>query len=261
MPAKTARSRPQASPAYDEASVLDRVAPHLAKLSEQELRQPNIEIAETVERVLHTVNAARPLAAELARLPGLDGDLIGRLLDSTLALRHYHARVEEFVFAPAPTVPPIKLGQHLRRKLQLTVELLSLYELMSDSVLTELSSGNSSAGVSADLKLLAAVLSKALPKIRNSCPLKDSDLAEARRIAAVLLNPDQERPELAEYEAARSARKRAFTLMLNTYGELRRGVCFLRPGADGDALVPALYRQAAMRGEHERHSRGARQSD
>jgi hypothetical protein len=115
------------------------------------------------------------------------------------------------------SVPTVKLAQHLRRKLQLTVELLSLYDLISSAPLSQLSSGISSAGVSANLQLLASALEEAFPTVRECCPLDESELVDARRLVARLLNPEEDRPEIVEYEAALHLRGGAFTLMTNAY--------------------------------------------
>jgi hypothetical protein len=95
-----------------------------------------------------------------------------------------------------------------------------------------------------DLGALARGFRERLPELEGKTGISDQELRQANHLMLRLLGAVATRKRMPdEVLAATDIRQRMYTLFCNTYGQVRRAVCFLRyDRGDADEFAPSLYR-------------------
>ena len=92
-----------------------------------------------------------------------------------------------------------------------------------------------------DLVSLAALFTQNWAVIENKTAISAQQVEEAATIGPALLVSLSERP-LKKQDAGTETRARAFTLLDQSYDEIRRAVAFVRwAEKDGHMIAPSLY--------------------
>jgi hypothetical protein len=231
----------------DEALVsaaYERVKTDLAAIKPEEFIQINLDIpsaVSTIIGVLPEVKALRPRFEK--ELPTFDLASFDKLEDYAWALSYAQTL---YLTATQPPDDLAELGPaatQLRERLLADARSLAHYGLVDSGQLAELKGANGTKNVAQDLQILAIALQANWANIEGKAPTVAADLDTALRMSARLMRIVGLREQgPAQLAAATDQRLRAFTLVLNTYDDVRRAVGYLRAHeGDADSIAPALH--------------------
>lgn len=112
-----------------------------------------------------------------------------------------------------------------------------------------LRSGNGYRNAASEVSGLMGLFRKHWPRIQGKSAITLEELTHANNLVANLLNALGEREDAPSASSeATVVRQRAYTMLLRAYGEVRRGVEFLRwSRGDADEIAPSLYLSRAAR--------------
>lgn len=239
-------SRPRAS---SPVGTLDRLAPQLLALDAGALVPLNAEPTRVLLVVLGALPRLRVLRPLLVETFGEAASCLDRLEPIAWALSEAHARS---LVTTAPDEVPRLAGQALdaRRLLLSEIRALSARKVVRARELPVLRGGNAPRSVAFDLLDLAQFLRARWPALQPHTRLPHTELDRAEALVDHLLEALGRRAHPLP-SAAADLRARAYTLLLQTYDEVRRMVAFVR-WREGDAtdLVPGWTRpvRTARRG-------------
>jgi len=203
----------------------------------------NLEPMGVVSVVLRAEPRIRGLRAEFERsLHDFNFELVDGLRDYALALFHTHTL---FLATAVPVRCPPELMQRAKPACARLLNFLNTCAhrgLVDQSRWTQLRGMKGYLNVAADLGLLASIAldTPAVRKFEDLLPpgeLKRSELL-ARELLAISGKQDVRKDALS---AARDSRARAFTKLMLSYAEARRGLTYVRaPYGDVDEFAPTL---------------------
>ena len=205
---------------------------------------PRVDIGRAVALVLGASTQVRPLRAEIVRrCPDTDITNLDRL--PTVALAAWYASLlAESEPEAAPTVAPlIAEARPLREKLLRAAELLAHYEIFDPDVVAEIRSGFGNLDTAEDLVKLARLFEEGGEAARDQSPVTEAMVERAAQLGASLVQAigEAKSTQTAAPEVV-GRRNAAFALLLETYGQVRRAVTYLRwSEGDADALAPSIY--------------------
>lgn len=226
------------------AEAYQRIEPEFAALKAEEVETPTLDIHAAVRTVLGALPEIRDLRAQLVKeLPAFDVAAFDKLEDYALALSRAHARYQIATTSPNELDEVIVEASKARERLVAAARGLALFGLFDGRKLDQLKHGNGHSNVAEDLQALSAAFEENWTKLEGKTPLTLESVKGASRLALRFTRlvglKEQGTPEQAE---ATDLRRRAFTLLLRTYEDVRAAVRFLRRREDdADSIVPTLY--------------------
>lgn len=218
---------------FDEMTALER----------DKLAPVNIDIPSVYTMGSGALAKCRAYREQLISLPFINKAWVEEAEDYLLALGHAQA------LHIAATTPPASLPE-------LYAQLLSLREiLLADSTalqkrglipgdkLKELRGPISHSATAFDVLALATILRASWTQIQGKTALTLAEIERAESLSDQLLSAVGERAATEEQIGAATVnRRRAFTLFVRAYDEVRRGLVYLRwHEGDADELAPSLY--------------------
>ncbi len=248
-------------------SAFDEALPAMQAIADDDVLVVNLDVPKLYTRVRGVLPKLFELRADLERLPDFDAQRIGQLDVFSRALAHAHALCLAS-HEPASELPALlaTAGQW-RQLLRMDARALIQRGLLPRGCLDKLRGRKGYKNVAFDLAALAALLQQHWPAIRGKTAVTLAELEQASTMAEQLLTA----VGLREHGSANQSqntelRRRAFTLVVTVYDQLRRNVTYLRWNeGDADAWLPSLYGRRAkktsarvrLRATEERGERGA----
>jgi hypothetical protein len=237
----------------------ERVLPELEALPEAAVLGINIDLPQAVTVALGALKSIAGQREAIARaLPEVDLAHLDKLETYALAAGHAHA-----AFMAASTVLPMKelaaQAVRLRQLLCSDAGALAKRGLIDGRRLSALNGPQGHLNLAFDLLALVALFRERWADVRSKTAVEASELDAAEVVADQLIARVNARMRPAPMLAvAADRRRRAFTLFVSTYDEVRRAISFLRwKHGDADSFVPSLYagRSSGRRRARERDPR------
>jgi hypothetical protein len=229
-------------PRFREA--FERLLPLVRAVPEAELLAIITDVKASVTTVLGAWAEIRNLRPEFVKqLPTFDIGVFDRLESCALALGFAHT---EYQTATEPSASLVALSDQvvkMRDLLLSEVNTLILRELVDPKAIKDLKGGTGYKNVAFDLFALANVFKKNWAKVSARTTLKSEDLDRAENLADKLVTTVglKEQAPVVSAEAVRD-RQAAYTLLMNTYEEVRLAIGFIRrKQGDVDSIAPSLY--------------------
>ncbi len=219
-----------------------RLKSELDALPAAEVRSINLNVSETIEVVLASLPRLEALRPAMTReLPTFDQGLLGKLEDCAQALKIAHARYTSV--PPKENEGALMQAKQLRKILIADAAALCAHGHLPASQLRKASPTFSYESMAQDLEYMVALFSAVLPSIQGKSAVCVADLDRANELIIQLRAAQSDRKSGTLIDAqAIDARNRAFTLLTNTYAEVRRVVIFLCANeADAASLMPRLF--------------------
>jgi hypothetical protein len=222
-----------------------RVLDDIRAMPANKLVPINIDIPTTVTTALGAWPQIRVLRPRVAELPHFDLAAFDKIEDYALALAlgYAHAR-HNIATTPAESLPELSVAAtSLRQWLLTDATSLAQRGLIDGERLKDLKGPNGYRNLSFDLERLAALLRDNWEQIGDKTPTTPPELDEAETLADRLLTAVGIRNQ-APATAAETAdiRQRAFSLLVNAYGQARRAIGYLRWQEDDlEQIAPSLY--------------------
>jgi hypothetical protein len=226
------------------AEAYERIKGELAALKAEEVETPTLDIQAAVRTVLGALPEIKGLRAQLVKeLPAFDVAAFDKLEDYALALSRAHARYQIATTSPDELDEVVVEASKARERLIAAARGLVLFGLFDSRKLEQLKHGNGHSNVAEDLQALSAAFEENWAALEGKTPLTLESVKGASRLGLRVTRlvglREQGTPEQAE---ATDLRRRAFTLLLRTYEDVRAAVRFLRRREDdADSIVPTLY--------------------
>jgi hypothetical protein len=229
-----------------------------AALAPQALAVVNLDIPAAVAAVIGAVPKLRAIRAELvAHIVGFDTRCVDRLEDYALGAGYAHAAWLSAAHPPS-LVDLNAEAIAARDTLHYDATALARRGLLDPARLTDLKGIIGYKNVAFDLMGLVQVLRESWPTIASKTAIQPAELERAAEVADRLVAAVGAREQSPSVAQTVSDRQRAFTLLVDAYDEVRRGVSFLRwHEGDADAIAPSLY---AGRGGSSTRTAKARES-
>jgi len=215
---------------------LERVRPRMARLEKDRLSSVNLEPFVAAAVVRGVIPGLLPLRKDLLETYAF------ALLQAETLYQAVTARSKAMAAL-------LREGFALRERLVADAHSLAERGLLPKPQLSKLTVPNGYRNIGADLLSLSTLLRGSWPTIASNTPITLAELDRAETMAEQLLAAiaSRQRRSVAA-NAAADDRKRAFTLMVNAYDEVRCAILYLRRHVgDADRITPSLYRKTKGR--------------
>jgi hypothetical protein len=249
QPKLTPRSkRPAGRSKREEArAAFLRIAPRLRSFDATEILRPNV----SVPRAAAIALAAEPKIAALSKqihseLPRFRIKLLRDLRPIALATWYAH-------ISPRPEIDEDRVkqlvteGAPLKRTLLLQAEALADRKLVSADRVTAIRTGRGHLDLANDLVALSQLFREHWPIVSTRVAIiEERELDRAAELGTALLEAlgarTVTRTEPNAQQQANDLRWRAFTLLAQTYDEIRAAVAYVRrKEGDAEGIAPSLY--------------------
>jgi hypothetical protein len=213
-------------------------------------------------RGIHTdpIGAANVVLSYLPRIQSLRDDIARSLPDFELGhIEHLEVYALTVIDAQTdtnvcvrrdPELPALaKRGFVLRGHFMASARALVRHKLFEPHQLKKLRRPSGYLNLTKDLLLFVVIFQHDWSRYENRCPITRADLMEAAHIAAEISRRAGSRERTPEaLREARDRRARAFTLLVESYNEVRAAVVFLRrKQGDANHYAPPLTRRKRRR--------------
>jgi hypothetical protein len=225
------------------AEAMGRIAPDLAKVSQEELTQVNLDLQEATGTILGVMPEVLALRERIVReLPAFDISYLDKLEDYTLALRFAHAAYQTATQPPDDLTELSDEAATLRARLLADATALSHHDLVDGRKLESLKGAKGIKNIAQDLQMLSQILQENWSQIQGKSAIVAEDLQTASRIATRLTRIVGVREQSpAQTEAVIEQRLRVFALTMRAYDEVRAAVAFVRRReGDSEEITPNL---------------------
>lgn len=228
-------------------SALESLAEQLSEVQESELIHINIDVVASVATALGILPKLEKLKDSIAKLPGLDSELLDGFETYAMALYEAHA---VYLAASQPTESLqvlVEQGTKMRDRLYADVQALVARELVSAQEIREVKTSNGYKALAMDLTLLTDAVQRRWSELKGKTAITLEEVMQAETAATQLLRAIGEKEQAPAVIAEASAqRARAFALFMRAYDEVRRAVTYLRwEEGDADTIAPSLYQARA----------------
>jgi hypothetical protein len=220
---------------------LDRVRAELEGLAGDRLSAVNVDVTGAAMVVLAAAAEARKLRpAMVLKFGEEDASAVDRL--ELVARAALAAAAEHMAYESGVDVGPLSdQACALRETLVLEVRSLVSRKRLPRGLLSVLRGAGSFRGQVADLLHLSGILRRGWTELGDFVGIEVADLDRAEALAAELAAAVGAR-DVGGQSPTAALRQRAFTLMANTYDDVRRMVSYLRwKDGDADAYTPSFY--------------------
>ncbi len=227
-----------------------RALPLALTLPVRELITINIDVPTAVTLVIGKLPKIQTLRAAIAiALPTFELVHVDELETYALATAHAHARYLAAAAAPQHFAPLVAQTTALRDMLHSDAVALDHRGLLNGRPLADFRRTSGYTNVAFELLGLTALLRRAWPEIAHKTALTLEELEEAERLGELLLGAVGSRAQRSRVvEEVIQLRQRMFTLLTQTWNQVRRAVSYLRwSERDVNVIVPSLYAGRARR--------------
>lgn len=212
-------------------------------LAQDDVKRVNLDIPTAGQTVLGVVSQLEPYRGALLALPGVSPKAVDQLESLTRAMVHAHTA---WTFASAPVFPIAELiekGNELRTKLLPAANYYAAYGHIGAGAVKEIKGGVSHRDLAMDLLGLATLLRTAVANADGKALVTVEQIDAVERIGEEIMAALGERQQTnVSATEASQLRDRAFTLFINAYNQVQRGITFVRWDADdAEQLTPSLY--------------------
>lgn len=223
-------------------SALEEIRAELAQLPEHELLHQNVVPVAALVTIRGVYRALMGLRAEMLRLPDFDIANLDRLELYALAFVGAQAHCDALRESNREPEAVKAEAEALRAQLHSDVKALVLRKVIPPQRIQKLSRRRGYEQVASDLLLLTAVFRCHFDAIAGKCATTEQELVRAEALAhSLTIVVSRRREPLEAVGDALEVRKRAFTLFMRAYSQVRRAVQYLRSEhGDADRLAPPL---------------------
>jgi hypothetical protein len=225
--------------------VLQQLAPELAKLEPDDLvTNVALDIPTAVSTVLGSLPEIRAQRDELAaKLPDFDPSALDKLEDYALALSAAHAALLAASQPSSELRAVVEEATEVRELLLSDATALVRRGLLSSESIADLKGPMGFRNISTDVFHLVEAIRARWADIESKSAITQQELDRAERLQQRLNRllglKDQQTPDI---NAASEQRRRALTLLLRAYDEVRRAITYLRwKTNDIDDIAPSLF--------------------
>jgi hypothetical protein len=226
--------------AYPEAfqSVLGEVR----ALPKEQVQICNLDIPYATTIVLGSLPEIMALRARvIEELPKFPIERFDKLETYTAAMAHAHTLFMAASLPPAPVTELVEQCSQIREVLLSDAQALAKRGIIDGSRLKELKGNNGYRYVAFDVFTLVQILRDNREKIQGKTAVEPGELERAQQVAQNLTKALGEREQApAKLESAADERNRAFTLFINTYGDVQHAVYYLEPQRV-DEIAPTVF--------------------
>ncbi len=223
----------------------ERVLAEILAVPENELLPITVDIVSSTTTVLGTlpeIKAMRPQIAEAWR--NFDFTRFDKLEDYALALTHANYI---YLGSAKPKRPLTELGSELsalRDRLLADAWCLANHGLINPERLKGCKASKSYRAIATDVLTIGGVFRDRWRDLAGKTPVTPEFLESAGKKALALMAAIGEKKQApAMMVEAAQVRKRAYTLFMSAYEEVRRAIVYLRGKfGDADQIAPSLYR-------------------
>lgn len=236
---KSAESIARPAPPGEASAAFTRVRDTILAVPDEQLVAINVDIPRAVSIVMGAIPAITEMMPELDQLLQLKHAKLTELRDYAFAAWFAH-------LAAAPTETEegkqalLDEAGPLRNDLLVAAEALAYKQQLDPVTVADIRAGGGNLDRANDLMVLAALFTSAWERVQNKTTVTWQDVEKAAELGPRLFAALAAR-SVSGSDAA-SGRARAFTLLVRTYEQARRGVTFLRwDEDDADVIVPSIY--------------------
>lgn len=220
-----------------------RVEQEIRAKAENALAPVNLDVPSTVATVLGAWPEIAALREQIAGLPGFDATRLDRLRDFALALAHAHSA---FRGSAGPPDGVTKLAEELaaiRDVLFADATALAKRGIFDEARIAKLRSGPGYKSLAFDVAGLVQVLRERWTDIAGRTGVQATELDHAAQLAQRLVTAVGVREQQpVATGAAALLRQQAFTVLVEAYDEVQRGLSFLRwHEQDMETIAPSLW--------------------
>jgi hypothetical protein len=225
-------------------AAFEALAPELAAIPAETLIKVNLYVPKVVGTVMAKLRSIRTLRPKIEEyLPKFNLARFDRLETIVLALFYAHG-AHLVASRPTPPLPALtERGTKLRRILLADASTQAERELFSEEVLADIRKGTGYQDLGEDLIALVSLYRSRWAEVKPTSGVSLAELDEAESLAAPLLVAAEERGMIPENRAkAIEQRRRAFTLLIDAYDDVRRAALYLcRTVKEANEIAPSLY--------------------
>jgi hypothetical protein len=225
-------------------AAFEELAPELAALPAETLIKVNLYVPKVVGTVMAKLRSIRTLRPKIEEhLPKFNLARFDRLESIVLALFYAHG-AHLVASRPTPPLPALTArGTKLRRILLADASTQAERGLFSEEVLADIRKGTGYQDLGEDLIALVSLYRSRWADVKPTSGVSLAELDEAEALAAPLLVAAEEREMIPENRAkAIEQRRRAFTLLIEAYDDVRRAALYLcRTLKEANEIAPSLY--------------------
>lgn len=243
---------PTAPPAdeFQYRQALEAVRPEMEALTEEQLAPMNLDIPTCVMTVRGAMAEIMPFKDRVAAaLPKFNLALFDKLETYAMALGYANTRHR---VASTPVMPLEELQEAavaLREQLLSDLQPLAFRGFIDESRLSQVKRVNGYNNLAQEVMLMTELARKSWSVISTKTSLTLAELAHAEQVAERLVKAAGEKEQIKPVVTAENdVRRRAYTLLLNAYDEVRRAITFVRWAEDDiDEIAPSLWSNRVRR--------------
>src|SRR5512133_2118892 len=221
---------------------LEEIRTELSQLPEHELLHQNVVPLTALVTVRGVYRELKGLRAEMLRLPDFEIANLDRLELYARAFVGAQARYDALRESNREPEALKAEAEALRAQLYDDVKTLVRRKIVAPQRIEKLSRRRGYEHVASDLLLLVTVFRCHLNSIAGKCATTEQELVRAEALAhGITAVVSRRREPLEAVRNALEVRKRAFTVFMRAYGQVRRAVQYLRfDQGDADRVAPPL---------------------
>jgi hypothetical protein len=207
------------------------------------LRHITTDVGACATSILGLVAKAMTFRSRLATLAEYDISLLDQMKPLAQATLHLHG-VRQTAISSGPSLEPLVQEATAARELFLLEgKTLVVRKLMDPQAFKDIDGGTGHRKIGIDLVGLVAAFREAWPRIAGKTGLSQAEIDAAEQSAGRLLEAVGQREHAESLSADITLmRAKAFTLLVHSYDQLRRGIAFLRhTEGDMDELFPSIF--------------------
>jgi hypothetical protein len=223
---------------------LEQVRPEMALLETKDLRPINVDPIAGAGIVQGSLKRILSYREQLIKeMPGFDVSKLDKLETYTLALIQSHSLHRGVGASPEVVAGLAEEAKELWETFYSDALALSKHGFLHDDNLNQLKGPFGFRDIAVALLTITNILRSSWSQISTKTPLTEADLNRAEVLSERLLQAIGSREQTPATQAAEALeRQQAFTLFMNAYDQVRRGLTYLRwEHGDADDIAPSLY--------------------
>ena len=225
------------------SAAFQRRLAEIQAVPEEQLAPPNLDLHAAVTTVRGALPEILKLREGMAQLVGLDQKLIDGLEDYALAAAEA-GMLHDIATTPHEDVVALNAeALALRERLRADVAVLAARGLIEQERLATFTGATGYRNVAFELLDYVGLLWNAWPAIEGKTAVTVAELEKGKQLGerlTLVVGLREQAPVVAAEEAR--VRLQALTLLVRSYGEVRRAISFMRWNEDDvDSIAPSLY--------------------
>jgi hypothetical protein len=243
---KKKNNKPSVRTANESRLAFERVLPELKKLTDRDMSKVTTDVTTGAKIVLAAERSVRAYESEIRKaLPSHELKALDLLRDVGLAALYADAMaVEEKV--DGKIGPLVEEANALKRSLLVDAEALANHGHLEAARIAEIRAGAGYEDLARDLIALSELFRAKWSDIEDKTLVKEAALDRAAALGTELIDALGDKhvvtPKTGDELDAFEARARAYSLMVNTYGEVREILRFVRrKEGDANEIAPSIF--------------------